>query len=203
MISDVAFWVFGLGAVWFGVRVFVTDSMVRATYSLLASFLNVGAIMLLLLGQYLGVALFFMMAVEMVVMALFMVAFMMNPAGLNPMQMVHQHRWSLVAGVATFAGLATVVFAGRFPDREFSPGDDTLRALGSEMMGGSMLIMQTVGLTLLATMVGASVLAIRGGRFGDADEGSLPPALEPGDEQRAPEVESAGHAHHHGHGGDS
>ena len=36
-----------------------------------------------------------MMAVEMMVMALFMVMFMMNPAGLNPMQMVHQHAFAI------------------------------------------------------------------------------------------------------------
>ena len=97
---DTAFWVFSTAAVWFGWRVFRTDSMARASFSLLVSFLNVAAIMILLLAEYLGVALFFMMAVEMTVMALFMIAFMMNPAGLNPMMMVHQHRLSIGFGAA-------------------------------------------------------------------------------------------------------
>ena len=55
---------------------------------------------MLLSAPYIGVATVFMMAVEMMVMAIFMVVFMMNPAGLNPMSMVHQHGLSIAAGVA-------------------------------------------------------------------------------------------------------
>lgn len=176
---DVAFWVFGVAAVWFGWRVFRTDSMVRASFALLASFMNAGAIMLLLLGEYLGVALFFMMAVEMTVMAIFMVAFMMNPAGLNPMQMVHQHGFSIAAGVVAFAVLATLGFVVDFPDAPLGTADDTIRALGHELMEGSMMLMESVGVTLLTTMIGGAVLASKWGRFGAADEGSVPPPLEP------------------------
>lgn len=180
--TDLAFWVFGLAAVWYGWRVFRTDSMVRATFALLASFLNVGAIMVLLLAEYLGTALFFMMAVEMAVMAIFMVAFMMNPAGLNPMQMVHQHRFAIVAGAATFAGLAGLGFAVDFPDRPLIIAADTIQQLGFELMGSSMLVMQSIGVTLLATMIGAVVLSSKWGRYGDSDAGSVPPSLDP--EQR-------------------
>ena len=105
---DVAFWVFAVAAAWFGWRVFRTDSMVRATFALLASFCNVGAILVLLLAEYLGVALFFMMGVEMVVMAIFMVAFMMNPAGLNPMEMVHLPRTAIATGVVAAVALGAV-----------------------------------------------------------------------------------------------
>ena len=93
-----------------GWRVFVTDSMVRASFLLLVSFIAVAGIMLLLAAPYIGVATIFMMAVEMMVMALFMVAFMMNPAGLNPMMMVHQSRLAMAAGVAAFGGLARGVW---------------------------------------------------------------------------------------------
>lgn len=201
---DVSFWVFGVAAIWFGWRVFRTDSMVRASFSLLASLMNAGAIMLLLLGEYLGVALFFMMGVEMTVMAIFMVAFMMNPAGLNPMQMVHQHRLSIIAGVASFAVLAVLGFAIDFPDQPIVAADQTIRALGVELMEGSMMLMESVGVVLLATMVGGTVLASKWGRFGAADEGSRPPVMDPDAPEPAAEEQPAepAHAgHHHDHGG--
>jgi NADH-quinone oxidoreductase subunit J len=183
--------VFGAAAVWFGWRVFVTDSMVRASFALLASLLNVGAIMILLFAEYLGVALFFMMAVEMTVMVVFMVAFMMNPAGLNPMKMVHQEQVAVAAGVVAFTGLALVAVLAEFPvDPVPAPGavagagpepggSDTIRALGHELMGGSMMLMESVGVTLLSTMIGGALLASQRGRFGVADEGSVPPPLDP------------------------
>ena len=180
--SDVAFWVFAAAAVWFGWRVFRTDSMVRASFSLLASFANTAAIMVLLLAEYLGVALFFMMALEMTVMALFMVAFMMNPAGLNPMSMVHQHRRSIAVGVAGAAALATVAFAG-FPDRPITDNRGAVAALGTELLGDSMLVFESVGVALLATMLGAVILSARSSRFGGAaDEGSRPPPIDPEEE---------------------
>lgn len=202
---DVAFWVFAIAAVWSGWRVFRTDSMVRASFLLLASFLNVGAILLLLDAHYLGIALLFMMAVEMMVMAVFMVMFMMNPAGLNPMSMVHQPRLAAAAGAATFVLLGALAVSASFPDRPVSEAQDDITMLGEEMMGPSMLVFQGVGVTLLATMIGAVALSTRGGRFGDDDEGSRPPVLDP-DTGRRPEddlePETAGHAgHDHGHGG--
>ena len=179
----VAFWVFAVGAVGCGHRVFRTQSMVRATLLLLGSFVNVGAIMLLMAANYLGFALIFMMTVEMTVMIVFMVAFMMNPAGLNPMQMVHQPRVAAVAGSVTFAGGVAIAVLGDFPRRRVVDLGDPTAALGSELMGGSMLVFETVGVTLLATMVGAVVLSSSRNRFaagaGVADEGSLPPVLDP------------------------
>lgn len=197
---DIAFWVFAVAAAWFGWRVFITDSMVRATFSLLASFLNVGAIMVLLLAEYLGVAMFFMMGVEMVVMAIFMVAFMMNPAGLNPMQMVHQPRAAIAVGVVSALGLGAVALAADLPPVPLVEPAGTIRALGNELMGDSMLLMQVVGVTLVATMVSAIVLSAARGRFGVADEGSVPPAIVPGDDSTRPGVltDAGGHAHDHG-----
>ncbi|MFW5925331.1 MAG: NADH-quinone oxidoreductase subunit J [Myxococcota bacterium] len=201
---DIAFAVFGLASVWFGWRVFRTDSMVRASFSLLVSFLNVGAILVLLLAEYLGVALFFMMAIEMTVMALFMVAFMMNPAGLNPMRMVHQHRVSIGLGAAGAAGLGTVALVARFPARPVTDVTGRIEALGTELLGGSMLIFESAGIALLATMLGAVVLSARSSRFGGAaDEGSHPPPLVPGDPESVPDVspdEEGGGPAHHAHG---
>lgn len=203
--ADVAFWGLGLAAVWFGWRVFVTDSMVRATFALLASFVNVGAMMVLLVAEYLGVALVFMMTVEMAVMAIFMVAFMMNPAGLNPMQMVHQHRVAVGAGLATFLGLAGLAVGIEFPSRPVAATvarapTDTIEALGFELLGDSMLVFESAGVTLLATMIGAVVLSARSGRFGPTDGASVPPALDPDDPDRTPAgprpQAGAGHAHH-------
>lgn len=183
---DVAFWTFAVAAAWFGWRVFRTDSMVRATFALLASFLNVGAIMVLLLAEYLGVAMFFMMGVEMVVMALFMVAFMMNPAGLNPMVMVHQPRAAIVVGVGSALGLGAVAVMADLPTTTLVDQTDTIRAVGNELMGSSMLLMQVVGVTLVATMVGAIVLSSASGRYGPADTGSVPPLLDPDDPTSRP-----------------
>lgn len=204
-VVDVAFWVFAVAATWFGWRVFRTDSMVRATFSLLASFCNVGAIMVLLLAEYLGVALFFMMGVEMVVMAIFMVAFMMNPAGLNPMEMIHQPRVAIVVGVVAAGLLGLVAVMSDLREVALVAPEDTIRALGHELMGGSMLLMQTVGVTLVATMVGAVALSAAGGRFGAADEGSVPPPIDPHDPSTRPDLvddDGGGDPHaHHGHGG--
>jgi NADH:ubiquinone oxidoreductase subunit H len=49
---------------------------------------------------------FLMMIGEMMIMVMFMVAFMMNPAGLNPMSMVHQPR--VAAGAGRFGGRSGV-----------------------------------------------------------------------------------------------
>lgn len=203
IVVDVAFWVFSAASAWFGWRVFRTDSMVRASFALLASFLNVGAILILLLAEYLGVALFFMMAVEMTVMALFMVAFMMNPAGLNPMSMVHQQRASIGFGIAGGAALGMVAVLADLPQRPVEHVGGSIAALGKELLGDSMLIFESAGVTLLATMLGAIILSARSSRFGAAsDAGSQPPPLDPDDPQSVPDVrpqQDGGHAHHGGH----
>ena len=203
---DVAFAVFAVGAIFSGYRVFRTDSMVRASFLLLASFLNVGAILVLLFAEYLGTALWFMMTVEMVVMALFMVMFMMNPAGLNPMEMVHQPRVAALAGAAAAAGLAAVAVFGGFPTAPLDPAAPTIAQLGKELLGGSMLVFESAGVTLLATMVCAVILSAGRGRYGDGGEGSVAPPLEPGGDHRpeddlVDDADDGGHhMHHGGHG---
>ena len=205
--AELAFWVFGVAAVVSGYRVFRTDSMVRATFLLLASFLNVGAILLLLTARYLGFALMFMMTVEMIVMAIFMVAFMMNPGGLNPMSMVHQPRVAAAAGWAAFVGGVAVALLADFPDNPVPAEADVIANFGRELLGGSSLVFQTVGVTLAASMIGAVVLSSRRSRYGEGlgDDGSLPPPLDPATGELPdgvlPEPGEAGHAHAHGDSG--
>ncbi len=190
-----------LFAVWTGWRVFRVDSMVRASFSLMLSFFAVGAIGVLLSAPYIGVATVFMMAVEMMVMAIFMVMFMMNPAGLNPMSMVHQHRLSIGAGAAAFAALAAAALLSELPDAPVPTDKAVVADLGHELLGPSMLIFETAGVTLLATMVGAVILSSRQGRYGMADQGSRPPGLEPGGEPAGRQPDESGGGHHHDHGG--
>ena len=178
MLVDMLFWIFATTAVVTAWRVFRADSMVRAAYWLMSSFIAIAAVLVLIGAEFLGLVLVLMMAGEMTIMAVFMVMFMMNPAGLNPMNMVHQHRPSIVAGVVAFLGLAAVGVFGAFPSRdvpeEASPGARTAQ-LGTELLGNSMLVFETAGVTLLATMIGAIAIASSRGRYGSADDGSAEP----------------------------
>jgi NADH:ubiquinone oxidoreductase subunit 6 (subunit J) len=188
---DLMFWLFGAGAVVAAWRVFRADSMVRAAYWLLLSFAGVAGVLLLLGAEFLGLVLLLMMAGEMTIMAVFMVMFMMNPAGLNPMMMVHQHRAAIVTGVASFVGLGLVAVAGVFPAASVVDAEVATAALGRELLGESMLVFETAGVALLATMVGTIALASRQGRYGDADAGSREPVLDP---RTASNPEQAGSA---------
>ncbi|MGH2749222.1 MAG: NADH-quinone oxidoreductase subunit J family protein [Actinomycetota bacterium] len=200
---DVLFFVFGAGAIVAAYLVFRTDSMVRAAYWLLASFVCVGAILVLLEAEFLGLVVMLMMAGEMTIMAFVMVMFMMNPAGLNPMLMVHQHRTAISAGIAAFLVLSGAALATDFPD---APAQQTARAteeLGAELLGESMLVFESAGVALLSTMIGAVVLASRRGRFGNAEEESIEPPLQPDEESIAAPAQQSdeGEHEHHEHGG--
>ncbi len=168
---------FGIGAVVSGWLVFRTDSMLRAAYWLMVSFVAVGAMLVVLDAQFLGLILILMMSGEMTIMAIFMIMFMMNPAGLNPMTMVHQHRTSIIAGVGSFLVLAWVGVVAEFPNRP-APLEDPTIALGEELLGRSMLVFESAGVALLAVMIGAIALAAKQGRFGDAFEGSEEPDMD-------------------------
>jgi NADH:ubiquinone oxidoreductase subunit 6 (subunit J) len=172
------FWLFAAGSVITGYRVFRTDSMVRAAFYLLASFAAVGGIMVLLGAEFLGMVLILMMAGEMLVMAIVMVMYMMNPAGLNPMWMVHQHRVAVAAGLGAFLTLAAIALVADFPDRPTSNPQEATAELGTELLGDSMLVFQSAGVTLLSAMIGAVALTSRRGRYGDAEEGSEEPPLD-------------------------
>ncbi|MFD1934314.1 MULTISPECIES: NADH-quinone oxidoreductase subunit J [Nonomuraea] len=159
------FWVLAVASVGFGVTVFVVDSMARATFALLASFLCVGLTFLLIDLAYLGVLTILMMVMEMMIMAVFMIMFMMNPAGLMPMTMVHNNRGSALIAGAVFAALAAGALLTPWPERRGAPPADPTHALGLAIMGPQMLVMIVLGVAILATMIAAVVLATHRGRY--------------------------------------
>lgn len=176
--------VVGLGAlaVVLGAAVFVVDSMARATFALLGSFVAVAGVLWWLGLAYLGAVTVLMMTVEMAVMAVFMVAFMMNPAGLMPMTMVHAGRSAAAVATTVFVVLVAGVWMVDWPavvsgaSTAADGGGGTTGPAGGEMveptlqvgravMGSHMLVMLVVGVTLLATIVAATVLATDRGRY--------------------------------------
>ncbi|MFI2412079.1 NADH-quinone oxidoreductase subunit J [Streptomyces sp. NPDC018947] len=148
-----------------GVLVFTLNSMARVTFSLLASLCCVGGVVTVLGLPYLGVVIVLMMVMEMLIMAVFMIAYMMNPAGLMPMSMLHNKRGSLVISVGVFAALVVGIFVVPWPERTGNRPRDTTFQVGMSLMGPQMLTMVTLGFVLLATMVGATVLATHRGRY--------------------------------------
>jgi len=156
---------FGLLAVGTAVAVFVVDSMARATYALLTSFLAVAAELVLLGSAYLGILTVLMMTVEMAIMGVFMIMYMMNPAGLMPMTMVHNKRGSLTLSIGTFAVLGAGALLVPWPARQGRPPAELTRAIGQSIMGPHMLTMIVVGVGLLATMISGILLATHRGRY--------------------------------------
>lgn len=171
-----AFLVLALIAVASGVAVFTVDSMARATFALALSFVAVGGELILLDLAYLGVITVLMMVMEMAIMVVFMVMFMMNPAGLMPMSMLHNKRGALAISAVTFLVLAAGAVLVPWPTRRGAEPADATRALGEALMGSKMLVMMSVSAVLFATMVSAVVLAVARGRYEqpgspDADPG--------------------------------
>ena len=153
---------FGAAAIWFGVRVFRTSSMVRSALSLLGAMVAIGGMFLAMETEFLGVLQLMMMATEMSIMAIFMVMYMMDPGGLGQMDMSHQKRASLAAGiVATLLAVAVTLLVdwGTIAEAADSPTAQ-LRSLGIEIMERSMLLFETVGVTILVSMIAAIAVAI-------------------------------------------
>lgn len=163
--TTAAFWILAVAAVVSGAMVFRFDSMARATFSLLASLLCVGGELIVLGLDYLGIVTVLMMTIEMAVMAVFMIMFMMNPAGLVPMAMTHNKRGAAAICATAFALLVTGVLLAPWPRRRGrAPADPTLD-LGMSLMGPQMLTMMTLGMALFATILATVVLATRRGRY--------------------------------------
>jgi len=163
--ETVAVWVLAVAAVGFGVAVFVVDSMARATFALLASFLCVGVELLLLDLDYLGVLVILMMIMEMLIMAVFMIMYMMNPGGLMPMTMVHNNRGALAISIGVFTALAAGIFLTPWPPRRGTVPADPTFSVGQAIMGPKMLVMMVIGIAILATMIASVVLATDRGRY--------------------------------------
>lgn len=167
----------GIVAIAAGIVVFLVDSMARATYALLVSFLAVAASLVLLGSTYVGFLTVLMMTVEMAIMAVFMLMYMMNPAGLMPMSMRHNTRGALVLAGGTFVVLAVGVLTVPWPERQGAPPDDVTFELGMAIMGRHMLTMIVIGIALLATMVSGVMLTTGRGRYdryGDDLERKVP-----------------------------
>ncbi|WP_046470286.1 NADH-quinone oxidoreductase subunit J [Allosalinactinospora lopnorensis] len=165
MAELVVFAICAASAVASGIAVFVVDSMARATFALLASFVFTAVPILLLGLSYLGVLVVLMMVMEMMIMVIFMVMYMMNPAGLMPMTMVHNKAGALAISVGTFVALAAGVLLVPWPTSTAAPPADPTLALGEAIMGEKMLVMMLVGMVLFATMVASIVLATHRGRY--------------------------------------
>ena len=169
VLESIAFWVLSVIAVAAGIAVFRVDSMARATYALAASFVAVGAAVLLLLRlDYIGLITVLMMVMEMAIMAIFMIMLMgMNPA-LMPMSMVHNNKGAVGISVAVFLALAAGAVLVPWPtEGREAPGPRAERtvALGEAIMGPHMLVMMTVGAVLFTTIVAGLVLTLPGGRY--------------------------------------
>ncbi len=165
MLSIVLFWVLAVVAIASGAAVFRLDSMARATYALAMSFVAVGAMLLMVHLDYIGVVTILMMVMEMAIMAIYMIMFMgMNPA-LMPMSMVHNRRWSAILAAGTFILLAGGALLVPWPPRHGVPATDLTASLGHAIMGSKMLVMLTVSPVLFATIVAALVLANPRGRY--------------------------------------
>ena len=148
-----------------GALVFYVDSMARATYALAVSFVAVGVALLLLGQAYLGVIVILMMVMEMAVMAVYMVMFMgMNPA-LMPMSMVHSHRSSIVAAIATFLMLGAGAVLVPWPSRRGAPGADVTAALGEALMESHMMVMIAMSPVMVTTIVAGVVLSSHRSRY--------------------------------------
>ena len=165
MVVDVLAVALGLVAVAAGIGVFTVDSMARATFLLLASFVAVGAELLLLDLDYLGAITVLMMGMEMAVMVVFMIMLMMNPGGLMPMSMLHNARGAKAIAGAVFVVLATGSVLVPWPERAGAPPGDPTYDLGRAIMGSKMLVMMTISPVLFATLVGAVVLGAARGRY--------------------------------------
>ncbi|MCQ9164152.1 NADH-quinone oxidoreductase subunit J [Arthrobacter sp. STN4] len=165
MIAAIVFWFFAVVAVASGAAVFIVNSMARASYALAISFIAVGAIIVQLDLDYIGVITILMMVMEMAIMAVFMVMYMgMNPA-LMPMDMTHNKRRSAIIAVVVFLVLAAGALFIPWPGRTGSPAGDLIASLGEALMGSKMLVMLTISPALFATIVASLVLANPRGRY--------------------------------------
>jgi acetylornithine/succinyldiaminopimelate/putrescine aminotransferase len=86
----------------------------------------------------------------------------MDPGGLGKMDMTHQKRLSVIAGLVAFVAVVVVaVFADWGPLASSVPdAAQQIEDLGLELLGRSMLIFETAGLTILTAMIAATAVAV-------------------------------------------
>jgi NADH-quinone oxidoreductase subunit J len=162
MIQLIAVILFGLMAIWFAARVFMTSSMVRSAFSLLGSMAALGLMFLAMQTEFLGVLQLMMMGSEMSIMALFMMMYMMDPGGMGKMDMTHQKKLSQVSTIIgillAMAGLGTFL-VNQHVVQAVPSGASQLHSLGLEIMQGSLLVFESAGVTILTAMIAATTLA--------------------------------------------
>jgi NADH:ubiquinone oxidoreductase subunit 6 (subunit J) len=101
----------------------------------------------------------------MAIMAIFMVMYMMDPGGLGEMDMTHQKRASVTAGVlGTLAAVGIALLVDWTPTGTVTGPVEQTRLLGIEIMERSMLIFETAGVTILTAMIAATAIAVEGKR---------------------------------------
>ena len=164
-LTDITFFIFAALAVLSGFWVFRTDSMVRAAFLLLISFLAVAFIVIMLGNDFIGAIMILMMTGEMVLMAVFMVMFMMNPGGLMPMNMVHQHKFAAIASIAVFVLMVALILSTDWQIHSTQMPADVTYAIGESMMTKNMMIFLSAGMALLACMISSLALALHRGRY--------------------------------------
>ena len=154
--------VFGLGAIWFGWRVFMTNSMVRSALSLLASMAILGMMFLVMQAEFLGVLQIMMMATEMSLMAIFMMMYMMDPGGMGQMDMSHQKKPSIAFASIMAAGLVLVLMLTSWVPTSLVMEEPFRQnyLLGMEVMKRSMMIFETAGVSILVAMIAAAATAL-------------------------------------------
>ncbi|BBL80353.1 hypothetical protein RxyAA322_22070 [Rubrobacter xylanophilus] len=136
--------------------------MVRSALALLFSQAAIGAMFLAMQAEFLGVLQIMMMATEMSIMAIFMVMYMMDPGGLGEMDMSHQKKLAMAAGVLGALAAAGVVALADWGTVSAAapPAAVQTERLGTEMLGRSMLVFETAGVTILTAMIAATAVAI-------------------------------------------
>lgn len=160
----VAFFVFAPLAVFTAVQVFRVMSMVQAALYLFASFVAAAVLFYVLGAEIMGTLQILMMVGEGVVMALFMVMYMMMPGGQMEMDMSHQKRPAKLVAALVIVGMAALVFTQDWGPAQPLPADQVAE-LGKEQLERSIVIFESAAATILVAMLGAIILTKKGGRY--------------------------------------
>lgn len=151
-----------------GWRVFRARSAVRASFALLLCFASTALLLLGLNSSFLAAAALLVLAAEALITAVFVVAFMINPAGLRPAPTLHQPRLAAVAGATAFLVLVLCAFATRFPVPAAWAPESVTAALAQELLSDSLFIFALAGAVILAAAIAVITVAGRRGRYGRA-----------------------------------
>lgn len=160
----IAFFVFAPLAVVTAVQVFRVMSMVQAALYLFASFVAAAALFYTLGAEIIGTLQILMMVGEGIIMALFMVMYMMMPGGQMEMDMTHQKRPAKVVAALVILGMSALVFTQDWGSAQPLP-EDQVASLGREQLERSIVIFESAAATILVAMLGAIILTKKGGRY--------------------------------------